>query len=246
MIKMPCLFVRDFHGHNSFTLTEEVAPGCEWVIEGAGTASRKRDGTACRFAEGQLWKRYDAKRDRKTMAYKPPPEGAVPCADPDPTTGHWPHWAPLGPHDYWHAEAFERQRAELVEGATYELCGPKLQGNPERLDAHTLVRHGVELVTPGRTFAELRSYLKEMPWEGIVFAHPDGRRYAKIRRADFGIAWPPTSVPVPNERARVRAERSESEAGVSISGPSEARARRESPTSVPACGPSEARARRES
>ena len=191
MIKMPCLFEREFHGRNSFTMLERVVPGCEWVLAGEGAASRKRDGTACWFRDGQLWKRYDAKRDRKTMEYKPPPSGAVPCAEPGPTTGHWPHWAPLGPHDYWHAEAFECQRGELVEGATYELCGPKLQGNPEGLDKHVLLRHGVELASPPRTFAGLRLFLETWPWEGIVFAHPDGR-YAKIRRADFGLRWPET------------------------------------------------------
>jgi hypothetical protein len=192
MIKMPCLFVRVFHGRDSFTLTEEVTPGCEWVLAGEGSGSIKRDGTACLFKEDQLWKRYDAKKDRKTGAYKPPPEGAIPCSDPDPVTGHWPHWAPLGPHDYWHAEAFAQQASELVDGATYELCGPKLQGNPERLQRHMLIRHGAErFVVPPEllTFTGLQASLKCLGHEGIVFAHPDGR-FAKIRRADFGLPWP--------------------------------------------------------
>lgn len=61
MIKMPCLFVREFHGRDSFTITEQVTPGCEWVLAGEGVATRKRDGTACLFSRGILWKRYDAK-----------------------------------------------------------------------------------------------------------------------------------------------------------------------------------------
>ena len=192
---MPCLFVREFHGHNSFTLTKQVTPGCEWVLAGEGTASRKRDGTACRFTFGEyggkLWKRYDAKRDRKTGEYKAPPAGAVPCGEPDPVTGHWPHWAPLVETDYWHWDAFNTDQFDLIDGVTYELCGPKLQGNPERLERHTLIRHGEEGM-PGllvRSFDGLRAALEELPWEGIVFAHPDGR-YAKIRRADFGLPWP--------------------------------------------------------
>ena len=195
MIKMPCLFVRTFHGHNSFTLTEAVTLGCEWVLAGEGSASVKRDGTACIFLHGRLWKRYDAKKDRKTGEYKAPPAGAWPCADPDPVTGHWPHWAPLSVHDYWHLEAGEAQAHELVEGATYELCGPKLQGNPEGFDRHVLVRHGYEHVWPLRTFEGLRGYLSEAPFEGVVFAHPDGR-FAKIRRNDYGLPWPvPSQLP---------------------------------------------------
>lgn len=197
MKKMPCLFVREFHGRDSFTITEQVTPGCEWVLAGEGVASRKRDGTACAFfvspsGVGQLFKRYDAKKDRKTGEYKMPPEGAIPCSEPDPETGHWPHWTLIGPHDYWHAEAFARQAAELVHGFTYELCGPKLQGNPEGFAEHILVPHGFEtFVSMPRTFDFLRSFLKEAIVEGIVFAHPDGRR-AKIRRNDFGYAWPAT------------------------------------------------------
>lgn len=196
MIKMPCLFVREFHGRDSFTTTEQVTPGCEWVLAGEGTASIKRDGTACQFLQGQLWKRYDAKRDPSSGRWKDPPAGARKCTfSPDEVTGHWPFWAPLVKHDYWHHEAFARQASELVDGATYELCGPKLQGNPERFERHTLIRHGAEALllshfarTPS-PFAYLQSFLSLFPNEGIVFAHSDGR-YAKIRRSDFGLAWP--------------------------------------------------------
>lgn len=193
MIKMPCLFVREFHGRDSFTITREVSAGCEWVLAGEGTASRKRDGTACMFRDRQLFKRYDAKRDRKTGKYKSPPAGAIPCGEPDPVTGHWPHWVPIGPTDYWHADAFARQAYELVDGATYELCGPKIQGNPERLPDHTLILHGAEGLVPPLTFDALRGFLEATPIEGIVFAHPHGR-FAKIRRADFGLPWPPSRV----------------------------------------------------
>lgn len=191
---MPCLFVREFHGRDSFTITEQVTPGCEWVLAGEGSASRKRDGTAClaKMTElgMKLFKRYDAKKDRKTGEYKTPPVGAFPCGEPDPVTGHWPHWAPLVDTDYWHWEAYNRHVEELVDGVTYELCGPKLQGNPEGFDRHVLIRHGEEVYpSPPRTFHELRTSLEHFPAEGIVFAHPDGR-YTKIRRSDFGFAWP--------------------------------------------------------
>jgi hypothetical protein len=189
--KMPCLFQREFHGRSSATLLEAVTPGCEWVLDGEGVASIKRDGTACMVKGDQIFKRYDAKKDRKTGEYRMPPAGAIPCDDPDPVTGHWPHWTLIGEHDYWHAEAWARQCNELADG-TYELCGPKISANPERLDVHTLIRHGSEAFAfaPGDlSFAKLRDGLRLLQHEGLVFAHPDGR-FAKIRRKDYGFDWP--------------------------------------------------------
>ena len=202
MKKMPCLFQREFHGRNSATLLDAVTPGCEWVLAGEGVASIKRDGTACMFQGAYLFKRYDAKKDRKTGEYKMPPAGALPCDEPDPVTGHWPHWTVIGEHDYWHAEAFGRQRADLVPG-TYELCGPKISANPERFDVHTLVRHGSECLPSPRSFHDLREWFADLPHEGLVFAHPDGR-FAKLRRKDFGFDWPralPSVGPAPKEKA---------------------------------------------
>lgn len=181
MIKMPCLFERDFT--DKPVLLRTVTPGCEWVIAGEGVASIKRDGTACAVIGGVLHARYDAKRG------KAPPPGCIPCSEPDPITGHHPHWQPVAdePHFKWHREAWA-QRGEMRDG-TYELCGPKLQGNPEMLDSHRFIRHGLEIVEAPRTFDGLRAFLETLQYEGLVFAHPDGR-FAKIRRADFGLRWP--------------------------------------------------------
>lgn len=186
MKKMPCLFVREFHGPGSFSITDQVTPGCEWALAGEGVPSRKWDGTACAIVDGKLYKRYDAKAGKK-----PPPE-SIPCdPTPDPVTGHWPHWVLATPSDNWHAEAWDRQQDELRDRpGTYELVGPKINGNPESLNFHKLLRHG-EVVIPivARTFEGLRNYLTEFCIEGIVFAQPDGRR-CKIRRDDFGLDWP--------------------------------------------------------
>ncbi len=74
MKKMPCLFRRTFHGHDSATLLREVTPGCEWVLAGEGIASRKWDGTACMVKDGVLYKRYD--RDYPAHSSTPiPPRG---------------------------------------------------------------------------------------------------------------------------------------------------------------------------
>ena len=64
---------------------------------------------------------------------------------------------------------------EVFPDGTYELCGPKLQGNPEGFAEHTLVRHGTEVVDPPRTWDGLRDFLASYDGEGIVFHHPDGR-----------------------------------------------------------------------
>lgn len=183
MKKIPCLFVREFEGNRIARITEVVTPGCEWVTSGEGVASRKRDGTACAVLGGRIYARYDAK------AGKSPPPGAVPCTEaPDAVTGHWPHWVLVEdqPQFRWHREAVHRP----LEDGTYELCGPKVQGNPEGFPMHILLRHGAErLPDAPRDFVGLRAFLETSVLEGIVFRHEDGRM-AKIRRDDFGFKWP--------------------------------------------------------
>lgn len=189
---MPCLFVREFHGRNSHTITDQVTPGCEWVLAGEGVATVKWDGTACLVKDGTLWKRYDAKVNPKTGMHKEPPPGALPCdPEPDPVTGHWPHWVrvdPDKPEDRRHVEAWQSFTG-LDEG-TYELVGPAVNGNPHCVWSHKLIKHGEsEIVLPDRTFEGLRAFLADFFYEGVVFHHPDGRM-CKIRRADFGFPWP--------------------------------------------------------
>lgn len=191
MIKMPCLFVREFNDNKSQrpVLTREVTPGCEWVLAGEGTASRKWDGTACAVIGGVLYKRFDAKGG------KPAPVGAIPCqSSPDATTGHWPHWVKVSgnnPADKWHYEAWRALFAEEggPDDGTYELCGPAISANAEGLTAHEFMKHGdYSLELTPRDFVGLQVYLTENRIEGIVFAHRDGRR-CKIRRDDFSLDW---------------------------------------------------------
>jgi hypothetical protein len=185
MKKIPCLFQRDFASKKP-VLLKEVTPGCEWVLAGEGVATRKRDGTACAVINWQLYKRYDVKKGKLA------PSGAIPC-DPeaDPVTGHWPHWAPVGeePENKWHREAWARVVGRVLDG-TYELCGPKIQGNPEKLENHVLLRHDSTIIDDcPRTWEGLQAFLEAFPGEGIVFHYPDGRM-CKIRRDDFGFQWP--------------------------------------------------------
>lgn len=203
MKKMPCLFRRSFYDDRKFVITEEVTPGCEWVLAGEGVATRKWDGTACAVIDGLFYKRYDAKKDRKTGEYRLPPEGAIPCDVPDPTTGHWPHWVRVGtgPEDKHHREALDLVLREApgrpfrFRDGTYELCGPPINGNHEKLGELRLFRHGAVVCNlPDRSLAGLREYLAGAAIEGFVFHHPDGRM-CKIRRHDFGFDWPAAEKP---------------------------------------------------
>ncbi len=182
MEKIISLFKRDYEGDRK--IFDEVVPGAEWVVAGEGVATRKMDGTCCLYRDGKLWKRYDAKKG------KIPPDGWVAAQEPDPKTGHHPGWLPVGdgPEDKWHREGILACVGYMIEGRTYELCGPKVQGNPEELMNHQLLLHGgVEISGAPRTFEALRDFfLASKSIEGIVWHHPDGRM-VKIKGKDFGI-----------------------------------------------------------
>ncbi len=183
MKKVISLFKRDYQGNRQ--VINEIVPGAEWVANGEGIATVKIDGTSCLVYGGKLFKRYDAKKGRV------PPAGFEQAQDPDPVTGHWPGWLPVGdgPEDRWHREA-NLLMGRLTDG-TYELIGPKIQSNPYKLQEHILVRHGEWVFDddPPRTYDELRIWFEENNVEGIVWNHPGGDM-VKIKRRDFGLKWP--------------------------------------------------------
>jgi hypothetical protein len=195
MKKIPLLFQYENHIPGIIsTLTDTVTPGCEWVIAGEGIATRKFDGTCCMIRDGKLYKRYDAKSftvspdGERNKWNRTPPDNWEPAQDPDPITGHWPGWVPVGDEkaSKYHRDAF---RIDSVLGpppdGTYELCGPKIQGNPEQFPWHMLVKHGEQIMPDcPRDYEGLKAYLEYLPYEGVVFHHPDGRM-CKIRRRDF-------------------------------------------------------------
>jgi hypothetical protein len=60
MQKIPTVFARDEADRRY--VTEAVAEGCEWVVEGAGVARRKFDGTCVMLDEnGSWWARRNTK-----------------------------------------------------------------------------------------------------------------------------------------------------------------------------------------
>ena len=197
MKKIPTLFVREFENHRVVKVLPEVTPGFEWVLKGEGTPTVKIDGACCAIIDGKFYKRYDAKKDKRGNM-KVPPEGAIPCSEPDPVTGHWPHWVLVddsNPSDNWFMNALENSedlygdRIELKDG-TYEAIGQHFNGNPYRLGSDRLVPHGKMVIDDlDRTFEGIRDYLRDNEIEGIVF-WKDGEPKCKIKRSDFGFEWP--------------------------------------------------------
>jgi hypothetical protein len=180
MKKIPTLFERDWEGDRSRVLSA-VRPGCEWVLAGEGTAMRKLDGACCMVRDNMLYKRRVlCKGERAPSDFE--------IVDADEETGKIAGWMPVGdgPEDKYYREALKRDAG--FDGV-FELVGPKVQGNPEWYDRHSLVWHeDAVLIMDGvpRTFEGLRAWLADRDIEGIVFHHPDGRM-AKIKKRDFGF-----------------------------------------------------------
>jgi hypothetical protein len=177
MNKIPTLFLRDPDDRKR-TLPE-VHPDCRWVLDGEGTPTRKYDGTCVMLDEhGDWWARREVRPGRTR------PPGYQPVMT-DEATGKTVGWEPIA------QSAYARYHAEALTGGprrpgTYELIGPKINGNPEKVRGHELVPHAeADVLDVPRDFAGLREWLLAHPqYEGIVWHHPDGRR-AKLKHRDF-------------------------------------------------------------
>ena len=183
MKKIPTLFVREFKDHKVVGITPVVTEGMEWVLKGEGVATVKVDGSCCAIINGEFYKRYDAKHGKKA------PEGAIPCCDPDPITGHHPHWVKVDEDDHadkWFITAY--QNSHLTCDGTYEAVGLHFQGNPYDFPTDVLIKHGETIVEVTRTFEGIRDWLRTHDHEGLVF-WKDGEPQCKIKRSDFGFEW---------------------------------------------------------
>lgn len=198
MKKIISLFQRNYDGDR--LVRNEIVPGAEWVIAGEGVATQKYDGTCCLIHDGKLYKRYEVKPGGKA------PANFEPANDVDENTGKQQGWVRVGdgPEDRWHREALAYARLDDIgnpyygvrmigdypAAGTYELVGPKVQGNPEGLREHRLVRHGVHIVDDcPRDFDGIREFLRTHDIEGIVWHHLDGSM-VKIKTKDFGLKRP--------------------------------------------------------
>ena len=208
MKKIPTLFERVYENHKVVDCLPNVTAGMEWVLAGEGVATVKIDGSCCAIINGELYKRYDAKKGRKV------PEGAIKCQDePDQITGHLPCWVKCdrnNPADKWFWAAYDNcsiyvsMRAPKVQippctgkelysdlqkiPITLEAVGPHFQGNPYKLKEDGMIYHGQSKIEVERTFDGMKKYLSENYIEGIVF-WKDGQPQCKIKRSDFGFDW---------------------------------------------------------
>jgi hypothetical protein len=181
--KIPTLFVRD--PDDLRRVTRDVHPECTWVLDGEGVATRKYDGTCVMFDGVRWWARREVKPG------KPTPDRFMPL-NLDATTGKTVGWEPIEQSAYakYHAEALVNPYPPFAEWRpmTYELCGPKVNGNPERVGRHILAPHGLMPVADvPLDYDGLADYLSRYDGEGIVWhwPQPDGNvRMAKLKRRD--------------------------------------------------------------
>ncbi len=193
MKKIISLFQRNYEGNRQ--VRNEIVLGAEWVIAGEGIATRKFDGTCCMVRDGKLFKRHEIKVGGKA------PKDFEPANEVDAVTGKQQGWVPVSegvPNDKWHLQAWNNQPIlhTLVGEFTFELLGPKVNGNAEKEYVlseqpdpamHILVPHGKYiLVDAPRDFDGIREYLRMQDIEGIVWWHKDGRM-VKVKARDFGI-----------------------------------------------------------
>jgi hypothetical protein len=183
--KVKTLFERDWDGDRRYVLPQ-VTPGCEWVIDGEGIPTRKYDGTCVMFDGIFWWARREVKEGKTA------PEGFV-ALETDPETLKTVGWEPVEQSTFakWHAEAIPDDLIRLTFPiGTYELIGPKINGNPEGRETHFLMFHAhADPLRDGprdfpTDFDGLARWLHAHPYEGVVWHHPDGRM-CKIKRRDF-------------------------------------------------------------
>lgn len=188
MEKIPTLFLRD--PADRAHVLNEVNPDAQWVLDGEGVATRKYDGTCVMFDGSEWWARREVKPGKATPAnYRP--------VSIDPVTGKTMGWEPIEQSAFakFHTEALSGVNklfalagsTRFWEPGTYELIGPKINGNPESATSHTLVAHAnARHLDAPRDFDGLRTFLTapDFRYEGIVWHHLDGRM-AKLKRRDF-------------------------------------------------------------
>lgn len=191
MRKIPTLFLRDPKDRSRLLPT--VTPGCEWVLQGEGQATRKYDGTCVKVDKsGAWWARREVKPGKEA------PLNWV-LEQHDDVTGKGVGWEPIEQSSFYkvfceaHTNWYGARGDVQPSPGTYELCGPKINGNPEGFHEHILVPHGTtrihDIFPEDLTFEGLRSLLTcgsypSLHWEGIVWHHPDGRM-AKLKVRDF-------------------------------------------------------------
>lgn len=187
--KMTALFTIDRERHIG---TRFVNPDAFWLFTEKSNATIKRDGTAILVDnDGAVFARRSVRKGKKA------PEGFR-LAEIDRNTGHAFGVEPVE-HSGFHKmfeEAMANRNHEILEPGTCELVGPKINGNPENMDKHMLIKHGSEradglfdmwAMDPEEAYETLLPIFEDFKGrgiEGIVWYGNDGKR-VKLRVKDF-------------------------------------------------------------
>jgi hypothetical protein len=168
------------------------------VIAGRGVATRQYDGVCVLFDEdldpGQpalnpdlagWWVRVKVKDSSS------PPPRWVPADGPD-EAGWTPGWRPAWLtrwSPFLLAAVHRLPRSQRQMPGTHELIGPRVNGNPEKVDHHLVIPHrDADPLNAPRDYESLTSWLPGQTWEGVVWhwLQPDGStRMAKVKRRDL-------------------------------------------------------------
>lgn len=188
MNKIPSVFLRN--PDNMQEMTRKPNPLCDWVLRGEGVITRKYDGTCVMLDEnGKWWARHEVKPG------KTPPENFRPV-ETDDHTGKTMGWIPIKDSGFKKAWMDAWTFDNPDEPGTYELCGPKVNGNPEHFEQHTLIRHAYAerfIRVPPEKLNEYDVIKATIlgtnwayGWEGFVWHHPDGQM-AKMKARDYRL-----------------------------------------------------------
>lgn len=194
MKKIPTIFERTTDRRH--VVVNQVTPGCEWVFDPHQAhlivATRKLDGACMRYSRGNWWSRRQVKSGQIT------PPGFVRVHF-DLVTETFTGWEPAIQSAFAKhvTEAITSDRVITADHRdpgredTFELVGPKVNGNPDHFEHHTLFSHSSPMLhlrpdqwRPGGDLTLLMALCAQHGWEGIVWHHQDGRM-AKLKVRDF-------------------------------------------------------------
>lgn len=166
MHKIPTLFTRDQETH---MVTDTVNEECEWVFDGKAIATRKWDGTCVMLDPKQVW--WARREVRKG---KGAPGGWKQIGATDRVTGKSVGWVPIDV-GYSFYKPFIEALSFRPEGGwtagTYELIGPRINSNPDRVEGlHRMMKHGdVIYMGESGSIDVLMEWCREVGWEGVVW-----------------------------------------------------------------------------
>jgi hypothetical protein len=182
MDKIPTLFIRN--PENMKLVPHEVNPDAAWVLTANAMPTVKKDGTNILVVVERgtcidVQKRRNPTREEKALGQEP---GYVATSRNDPQDKHI--FAAVDATDF----------SAWPDGSwSCEALGPKIQGGVES-DKPCLYPFSwrPEWITEAipLTYEGIKAYLEVNEIKGIVWHEQNGLRACKIKRRDFGLAWP--------------------------------------------------------